>query len=260
MKQYLSIGAMAELNGLTIQRLRYYDNIGLFSPIYTDPISKYRYYTKSQSKQLATIQSLQYIGFSLHEIKEVFDHDSTYDISALLQKKSQLLAEQEARITRKKQVLQMYRKANTIPEEKNMTIKTRHLPAFSIFVIPSTQQNFIQMSDDEYLHVQKDIRLLCDRHNLSRGFIPYIYLPKPNSLEQYLFFYINDTTLNNPQATIPESDYLVLRCRSEQIEKAIQTLHEEANGAGLDFFVEPLQQLLEKEPTQYLMYHRLKPK
>ncbi len=40
----LSIGEMSELNNVSIQTLRYYDNLDLIKPLFTDPESGYRYY------------------------------------------------------------------------------------------------------------------------------------------------------------------------------------------------------------------------
>lgn len=69
MDELLSIGEMAKLNNVSVQRLRYYDNIGLFSPAHINEQSNYRYYTSEQSAHLAIIKQLQYIGLSLLEIK-----------------------------------------------------------------------------------------------------------------------------------------------------------------------------------------------
>lgn len=67
-KNLLSIGEMAELCGMTIQRLRYYSNIELIVPAYTDPKSNYRYYTIDQKQTIFVVQTLQYLGLTLEEI------------------------------------------------------------------------------------------------------------------------------------------------------------------------------------------------
>lgn len=41
-KKLYSIGEVAELNNISIQTLRYYDKIGLFTPASVDPQSHYR--------------------------------------------------------------------------------------------------------------------------------------------------------------------------------------------------------------------------
>ncbi|MCP1156581.1 MerR family transcriptional regulator [Bacillus infantis] len=70
MKEYWKVGELAELTGLTIRTLRYYDQIQLFSPSeHTE--SGHRLYTKSDLTNLQQILSLKQMGLSLDDIKEV---------------------------------------------------------------------------------------------------------------------------------------------------------------------------------------------
>lgn len=69
MDQYYSIGEVAKLTNISIQTLRYYDQIGLFKPSHVDKKTNYRYYKDSQLYYLDIIKSLKYIGISLDEIK-----------------------------------------------------------------------------------------------------------------------------------------------------------------------------------------------
>src|SRR5690625_150622 len=82
MKAYWKIGELAELTGLTIRTLRYYDQIQLFSPSeYT--ASGHRLYTKSDLTTLQQILSLKQMGLSLDDIKEMMknkDEDSATSI------------------------------------------------------------------------------------------------------------------------------------------------------------------------------------
>lgn len=68
-EQYYSIGEVAKLTNISIQTLRYYDQIDLFKPSYVDSATNYRYYKDSQLYYLDIIKSLKYIGVSLDEIK-----------------------------------------------------------------------------------------------------------------------------------------------------------------------------------------------
>jgi diguanylate cyclase (GGDEF)-like protein len=67
----LKINEFAELNHVTSKMLRHYDEIGLLKPKTTDPASGYRLYGKEQTRQLAWIQILKNLSFSLAEIKEI---------------------------------------------------------------------------------------------------------------------------------------------------------------------------------------------
>ena len=53
----LKIGLFSKLSRVSIRMLRYYDEIGLLHPAYTDPESEYRYYREDQLPQIGWITS-----------------------------------------------------------------------------------------------------------------------------------------------------------------------------------------------------------
>ncbi|GIO70187.1 MerR family transcriptional regulator [Paenibacillus cookii] len=64
------VGELANLTGLTIRTLRYYDQIGLYSPSgYSD--AGYRLYNESDLSRLQQILALKDLGLSLDEIKSI---------------------------------------------------------------------------------------------------------------------------------------------------------------------------------------------
>lgn len=69
-EKHYSIGEVSKLTNISIQTLRYYDQIGLFKPSYVDPKTNYRYYKDSQFYHLDIIKSLKYIGVSLRKLKQ----------------------------------------------------------------------------------------------------------------------------------------------------------------------------------------------
>ena len=68
--QKLTIGQMADLNGVTRETLRHYDREKLLIPWYTDPDSGYRYYHINQSARLDMILYLQSYGFLSKELRD----------------------------------------------------------------------------------------------------------------------------------------------------------------------------------------------
>ncbi|MBB3126354.1 DNA-binding transcriptional MerR regulator [Paenibacillus rhizosphaerae] len=66
------VGELAAMTGLTIRTLRYYDQIGLFSPSgHTE--SGHRIYNGHDLARLQQILSLKELGLSLDEVKEIVD-------------------------------------------------------------------------------------------------------------------------------------------------------------------------------------------
>ncbi|KRF09926.1 MerR family transcriptional regulator [Paenibacillus sp. Soil787] len=70
MQQNWKVGDLAKLTGLTVRTLRFYDQIGLFSP---SGYSKtgHRLYNEADIRRLQQILSLKELGLSLEEIQTV---------------------------------------------------------------------------------------------------------------------------------------------------------------------------------------------
>ena len=65
MSKKFSIGEMSKLHKISIQTLRYYDQIDLFKPVHVDQESNYRYYSIDQFSQLDIIKYLKLGGIFL---------------------------------------------------------------------------------------------------------------------------------------------------------------------------------------------------
>lgn len=68
MKKHWKVGDLANLTGLTVRTLRFYDQIGLLSPS-DQTESGHRLYSESNLSRLHQILSLKELGLSLEEIK-----------------------------------------------------------------------------------------------------------------------------------------------------------------------------------------------
>lgn len=85
MKNIYSIGEVAKLKGTTLKTLRYYDEIGLLKPSYTNPENGYRYYSFQQLFTLEFILMLKNSGVSLDKIKNAFQKDDWVAVIDLCQ-------------------------------------------------------------------------------------------------------------------------------------------------------------------------------
>ncbi|MFP8782371.1 MerR family transcriptional regulator [Planococcus plakortidis] len=84
MKEHWKVGEVAELTGLTIRTLRYYDQICLFSPSqYTE--SGHRLYTQADLVRLQPILSLKQMGMSLEEIQLLLSNPEEQTVAEILQ-------------------------------------------------------------------------------------------------------------------------------------------------------------------------------
>lgn len=103
-EHYYTIGEVAKLANLSVQTLRYYDQIDLFKPAYTDSASNYRYYKDSQIFYLDIIKSLKYIGTSLEDIKKALML-TPEELLVFLEQQEQRLEEKISRLNEVKYTL-----------------------------------------------------------------------------------------------------------------------------------------------------------
>ncbi|MEM9157032.1 MAG: MerR family transcriptional regulator [Cyanobacteria bacterium P01_F01_bin.33] len=86
------IGEFSKIAQVPASQLRYYDDIGLFTPIRSDAETGYRYYSVQQLVQLNRILALKDLGLSLEQIKRLLaDEVSPEEIRGMLAlKKAQI--------------------------------------------------------------------------------------------------------------------------------------------------------------------------
>ena len=75
-KTRLKIGEFSRLMQVTVKTLRQYEQKGLLIPEEVDPWTGYRFYSIGQMLRLNSIRQLQRLGFSLEEIKDLFEGES----------------------------------------------------------------------------------------------------------------------------------------------------------------------------------------
>jgi DNA-binding transcriptional MerR regulator len=96
-EQMLKIGFFSRLSGLSVKALRYYDQIGLFSPAQVDPFTGYRYYTVGQLADLNRILALKDLGLSLGQISAMVQRPpEVVELKAMLRRRRAQLLEQSA--------------------------------------------------------------------------------------------------------------------------------------------------------------------
>lgn len=69
--EHLKIGEVATSSGIPVKTIRYYEELGLLSPVVQRSQSRYRLFDKSIFNRLAFIKRAQALGLSLKEIKEI---------------------------------------------------------------------------------------------------------------------------------------------------------------------------------------------
>ena len=85
MKNYFLISEFAQLRGININSLRYYEKLGLLKPAYIDEKTNYRYYSAEQLTLLNKIILCIQLGISLKEMATYIDEDGNLQSQKLLE-------------------------------------------------------------------------------------------------------------------------------------------------------------------------------
>ncbi len=130
-KTKLKIGEFSQMMQVTVKTLRYYEKKELLLPSEVDEWTGYRYYTIEQMQRLNTIRQLQRLGFSLDEIKELYEEGAySPSIEQLNEKIEETERQLQQLLTRRSQLLDWMN-----AHKKIKTIK-KTMEKFSIQSLP----------------------------------------------------------------------------------------------------------------------------
>ncbi|WP_229105457.1 MerR family transcriptional regulator [Bacillus paralicheniformis] len=155
------VGEVARLFKLPASTLRYYDEIGLFKPKYTDPETSYRYYGVEQFQVLDTIIFLRKNGFSLKDIQHQLDKRTPETTMDILKKKLEEVRMEICRLQRS--AARIENKISTIEEG----IKLVGHPALTFQYFPKRPVSYLYFDKPVDLIEEGDDIYLKDRETLS---------------------------------------------------------------------------------------------
>ena len=124
-KTKLKIGEFSKLMQVTVKTLRHYELKGLLPPDEVDEWTGYRYYSIDQMQKLQTIRDLQRLGFSLDEIRDLFEGDShTPDVRQMDAKIKETERQLKQLIARRNQLLEWRDSRKQIKTMEKFSIQT----------------------------------------------------------------------------------------------------------------------------------------
>lgn len=220
----LSITELAKLRQVTSETLRYYDRIGLITPDYVDPQTRYRYYSIRQYEKLGTIKKLRQLGMSIHDITDYFSGRNLRKSHQLLLHQLELLEEE----IRKQQLLSeiLRRKLHFLseitpppPVDKVFcrAFPQRYMITFGEPAGGSREHAFAFTRLERYLDevapilASDRIGVYADWHLLepSDDYIPAVPM----------IFVERDAIESEHKRTIPPGDYLCMNYRRGELER-----------------------------------------
>lgn len=91
MKDLYSIHEFSKISGIDSTVLRYWGDIGVFSPLKRNPENNYRYYSMAQLLALNFVSTMSDLGIPLKTIAELKEQRNPDDILAILEKREREL-------------------------------------------------------------------------------------------------------------------------------------------------------------------------
>lgn len=92
--EYLKVHEIAELFGLNVQTLHYYDKAGILKPNFRDPNNGYRKYKFDQIYQLASIRYMRKLGYSIEAVKDFQNSRNAQETLVRLRERSEVIRKQ----------------------------------------------------------------------------------------------------------------------------------------------------------------------
>ena len=124
-KTKLKIGEFSRLMQVTIKTLRHYEQKELLIPDEVDEWTGYRYYSIGQMQKLNSIRKLQQLGFTLEEIRDLYDNEShTPSIEELTKKIEDTEIQLQLLKARRNQLLEWIDSRKKIKTMKRFSIES----------------------------------------------------------------------------------------------------------------------------------------
>ena len=147
-KTKFKIGEFSRLMQVTVKTLRHYEQKELLVPDEVDEWTGYRYYSITQMLKLNSIRQLQQLGFTLEEIKDLYDNESHTPSVEQLSRKIE---------DTEKQLQRLVARRNQLLEWMDSRKKIKIMEKFTIESLPEV----IVASHREVIHDYAALGLLC---------------------------------------------------------------------------------------------------
>ncbi|MGN0179025.1 MAG: MerR family transcriptional regulator [Monoglobaceae bacterium] len=213
MQNYLSIGEVAKLKGITVKALRYYEKIGILNPAYINDETGYRYYSMQQMVILDFILTCLELGIPLKQFAAYFDEKGNLNIDEIVKDGSVMVAREIARITKTANKLKYISKHL---EETDMIMKSKSL--FEQFLserrLLLEPINNVIPSQNEYIMAMTHLFERTEKENYTGLYRQgLLYHKQMDKLQAYAFSEIVKPINENELYILPAGNYTCARHR-----------------------------------------------
>ena len=168
MKGYYSVNEFAKLSGVEASTLRYWDSIGLFSPVMRDPETNYRHYSLAQITALNFVATCRDIGVPLETIAELRKKRNPEEFLRLLERKERDLDMELHDLQERSAIIhakQLFIRYGLNVDETQISIAHRE-EDWSAVLWPRNEYN----QGDTFLEPLTEFVNKADEHRINLGF------------------------------------------------------------------------------------------
>lgn len=210
-KNLFKTNEFAKLCGVNKKTLIYYDNIGLFSPCFTDE-NGYRYYSHQQYDTFGVISALKELDMSLKEIKEFLNNRTPNNFILTLAERKKII---------NSKIEHLSSLSSMIDNISKLTRESKDLDFDSISIIQIDEEYLIlseKLASNEDYYILKMIRdqiEFCSSNGIDEGNPIGVIISKESLLKNEftkLNYIFSKTTnkINNPESFIkPKGLYVI---------------------------------------------------
>ena len=139
-----TVGEFSRLAQVSKRLLRYYDEIGLLKPGYTDPSTGYRYYSAAQMTDLNRILALKDLGLSLDQIQRMLsDQVSTDEMHGmLLMKKVEIEQQLQVEMGRIRKIESRLQSIRSAEADKPLNVVIKRIEAQPVMAARTIVETF----------------------------------------------------------------------------------------------------------------------
>lgn len=204
MEQYISVGEVRKLTGLSVGSLRYYEKLGILKPAYINKSTNYRYYTHKQLFLLDLISICVDMDIPLKEFKEHFDENGSLDLETIVNKGLEIAKIKQEKI---QQQLNIMENMSIHLQETESIIKTTEIYEKQLkkrnFICIDYPYSSFRLGDYEKLRselIQKQQTLFSNSTSIDEGIL--FHKVSKKELRTYLFLEV-EKSVKNETFSIP---------------------------------------------------------
>lgn len=235
-KKLFSIGEVAQIKGITIKTLRYYQQMGILIPEHIDSNTGYRYYSLDQFLYIDIIKACRTLGTSIKELQKIFKDNNTDNLIKFLALKR---TETEQKMEKMKEVI------DTIDCLNNSVIFAKKVLQHGHISVQYFKKRYIviapckEVGDLKEILYYSDLDKMIQEKNIKTTMesgIVYTVNAEGCLQPNYVFRGLIENTDIQKQKNIdflPEGKYLTLAYRKENEDESIARLKNYINENNL---------------------------